>query len=48
MIDDPGSCPYGPAALKKSWNWQNADRSERPEVTARQRDAPSGEKLFWT
>jgi len=47
MIDDQGSCPYGPAALNKSWNTRNADWSKRPEAPARQRDAPSGVKLFF-
>src|SRR3954468_4353187 len=44
MIDHSGPCPYGPPALKKSWNCRTADRSERPEAPARQRNAPSGAK----
>src|SRR5580693_10266725 len=45
-VDGDGPGPSFPPALARE-RFLTADRPRRPEVTARQRDAPSGAKAFW-
>jgi hypothetical protein len=44
-VDGRGPDPYFPPALARE-RFLTADRPATPEVTARQRDAPSGAKAF--
>src|ERR1700720_4415349 len=46
QVDPRPNSPYFPPALARE-RIATADRPRWPEVTARQRDAPSGAKAFW-